>query len=96
MEETGQVKTGFGECNLNVTRPDSDCSKILVSNPVTLVQKFMRACEKKLDGSTVEVLFIMNMKPKLIILYPSIQNFKCNFIVQIDFGIKRFSNMMCQ
>lgn len=50
MEETGQVKTDFGECNFNVTRPDSECSKILVSNPVTLVQKFMGACEKKLDG----------------------------------------------
>jgi len=51
MEETGGVKTDLVEYNLNVTRPDSECSKILVSNPVTLVQKFMGACKKKLDGN---------------------------------------------
>lgn len=55
MEENGRVKTDkqiyftLGECNLNVTRPDGECSKILVFNPVTLVQKFMGAFEKKLD-----------------------------------------------
>ena len=32
---TGQVKTDLGECNLKVTRPDSECSEILVSNPKT-------------------------------------------------------------
>ena len=33
MEENGRVKTDLGECNLKVTRPDGECSKILVSNP---------------------------------------------------------------
>ena len=32
-EETGQVKNCLGECSLKVSRPDGECSKILVSNP---------------------------------------------------------------
>ena len=43
MEETGQVKTELGECNLKVTRPDGECSKILVSNPA-IMQNFNEAC----------------------------------------------------
>lgn len=32
MEETGLLKTDFGECNLNVTHPSGgECFKILVS-----------------------------------------------------------------
>ena len=30
---TGRVKTDLSECNLKVTRPDGECSEILVSNP---------------------------------------------------------------
>ncbi len=33
MEDPGRVKTDLGECNLKVTRPDGECSEILVSNP---------------------------------------------------------------
>ena len=33
VEKTGQVKNCLGECNLKVTCPDGECSKILVSNP---------------------------------------------------------------
>ena len=33
MEETGLVKTDLGKRNFKVTRPDGECSKILVSNP---------------------------------------------------------------
>ena len=29
----GRVKTELGECNLKVTRPDGECTEILVSNP---------------------------------------------------------------
>ena len=36
VEETGQVKNYLGECTLKVTRPDGECSKILVSNPEKL------------------------------------------------------------
>ena len=32
--KTEQVKAFLGECSLKVTRPDDECSKILVSNPV--------------------------------------------------------------
>ena len=32
-EETRWVKTYLAECNLNVTSPDGECSKILVSDP---------------------------------------------------------------
>ena len=32
-EETGQVKTDLGECNVTVTGLDIKCSKMLVSNP---------------------------------------------------------------
>ena len=46
MEENGRVKT---DKYIYFTFTDGECSKILVSNPVTLVQKFMGACEKKLD-----------------------------------------------
>ena len=35
-EDTGQVKNCLGECSLKVTRPDGECSKILVSNPVLI------------------------------------------------------------
>ena len=34
VEETGRVKNYLGECSFKVTRPDGQCSKILVSNPV--------------------------------------------------------------
>ena len=30
---SGRVKNCLGECSLKVTRPDGECSKILVSNP---------------------------------------------------------------
>ena len=33
-EETGQVKNCLGECSLKDTRPDGECSKIIISNPV--------------------------------------------------------------
>ena len=33
-EETGRVKNCLGECSLKVTRPNGECSKMLVSNPV--------------------------------------------------------------
>ena len=32
----GLVKNCLGECSLKVTRPDGECSKILVSNAVLL------------------------------------------------------------
>ena len=35
VEETRQVKNCLGECSLKVTDPDGECSKMLVSNPVT-------------------------------------------------------------
>ena len=31
-----------GECNLKVTRPDGECSKILVSNPGFVIDKNLR------------------------------------------------------
>ena len=34
VEDTGRVKIILGDCSLKVTRPDGECSKILVSNPV--------------------------------------------------------------
>ena len=36
MEETGRVKNHLGECSLNVTCPDGECSEILVSNPAMM------------------------------------------------------------
>ncbi len=52
MEETGRVKIDLGECNLKVTRPDGECSEILVSNPDILFDCW-RCCwdktEKKKD-----------------------------------------------
>ena len=38
-EETGRVKNCLGECSLKVTRPDGECSKILVSNPACTTLK---------------------------------------------------------
>ena len=35
-EEIGQVKSFLGECSLKVTHPDGECSRILVSNAVSL------------------------------------------------------------
>ena len=35
-EGGGLVKNCLGECSLKVTRPDGECSKILVSNAVLL------------------------------------------------------------
>jgi len=43
MEDTGRVKIDLGECSLKVTRPDGECTKILVSNPAfgrILLQKY--------------------------------------------------------
>ena len=34
VEDTGRVKIILGDCSLKDTRPDGECSKILVSNPV--------------------------------------------------------------
>ena len=35
VEETGRVNNYLGECSLNSTRPDGECSEILVANPDT-------------------------------------------------------------
>ena len=37
-EEAGRVKTDLGEYNLKATRPDGECSEILVSNPEKRLQ----------------------------------------------------------
>ena len=39
-EETGRVKNCLGEYSLKVTRPDGECFKILVSNPV-IINKYL-------------------------------------------------------
>ena len=34
VEETGRVKNYLDKCSLKVSRPNGECSEILVSNPV--------------------------------------------------------------
>ena len=48
MEETGRVKTDLGECNFKVTRPDSKCTKILVSNAVQISFRLVFGPQKTL------------------------------------------------
>ena len=37
VQETGRVKNYLGKCSLKVTRPDGECSEILLSNPDSLM-----------------------------------------------------------
>ena len=37
VKETGRVKTYLGECSTKVTRPDGECSEILVFNPEIMI-----------------------------------------------------------
>ena len=61
IEETGRVKNCLGECSLKVTRPDGECSKILVSNPAVGTNNWRAACNKLVSDFLGRIFFLVQM-----------------------------------